>query len=59
LSLAQDQKGALYDRAISSLRAMIDTYWRGSEDSSDENAPTMVREALGVLAEHDAVHREH
>ncbi len=34
---------------LEALQAMIDAYWRGSEDSSDANAPSMVKTALAAI----------
>ena len=44
--MAKDEKIAL---AVEALSAMINAYWRGSEDSSDRNAPKAVKLALKAL----------
>lgn len=35
---------------LAACKAMINAYWRGSEDSDDEDAPTMVKDALAAIA---------
>lgn len=35
---------------LAACKAMIDAYWRGSEDSDDEHAPSMVKEALAAIS---------
>ena len=35
--------------AIRALEAMLKAYWYGSEDSDDEHAPSMVKEAIALL----------
>ena len=35
---------------LTALEGMLDAYWRGSEDSSDDEAPTMVKAALAAVA---------
>lgn len=42
------------DELLSALRGMIDAYWRGSEDSDDEHAPSMVKAALAAIAKASA-----
>ena len=36
------------------LKGMVDAYWRGSEDSDDDDAPAAVKAALAILAEAEA-----
>jgi hypothetical protein len=50
LSEADAHIGAAALDLRDALQEMIDTYWRGSEDSDDEHAPSMVRKALRALA---------
>ena len=35
---------------LSACKGMIDAYWRGSEDSDDDDAPSMVKDALAAIA---------
>ncbi len=39
---------------LSALKGMIEAYWRGSEDSSDEEAPQAVKAALAAIAQAEA-----
>lgn len=34
---------------LAACQGMIDAYWRGSEDSTDAKAPTMVKAALAAI----------
>lgn len=35
---------------LAALQGMINAYWRGSEDSDDKHAPTMVKAALAAIS---------
>lgn len=35
---------------LKALHGMVDAYWRGSEDSDDDDAPTAVKHALAAIA---------
>jgi hypothetical protein len=35
---------------LAACRGMVDAYWRGSEDSADEDAPDCVKAALAAMA---------
>lgn len=41
---------ALRAECVGVLNGMLDAYWRGSEDSSDEEAPSMVKDALNLVS---------
>lgn len=35
---------------LKALHGMVDAYWRGSEDSDDDDAPAAVKDALAAIA---------